>query len=63
MYNGGRDDNTSTKLTHSNNERTVHADRRKSLCEDGYVHANGTGDQNHEKEADANRDIVVVVRC
>ena len=61
MNNGCRDDDTSTKLAHGDNDSAVHADRCKSGRQNRRENTKGAGHQNDEEETDSQRYIVVVV--
>jgi hypothetical protein len=63
MHNGGRNDDTSTKLAHGDNESAVHTDRcepgRENRCEYTY----GTGNEDDEEKTNPQRYVVVVIGC
>lgn len=61
MHDGCRDDHTSAKLTHGDNDSAVHADRCESRRQDRRENTNGAGYQDDEEKADSQRHIVVVV--
>lgn len=59
MNDGGRDDNTGTKLSHGNNDSALHAKRSEPRGQDRRVNANSAGRKDHKQEADTQGYIVV----
>jgi hypothetical protein len=56
-------DDTSAKLSHSDNKRTIHTDRCEFRSQYRCKYTDGAGDQDNEKQADSQGYIIVVVRC